>query len=134
MAFDAPSREECTAERGRSNTPLQALVLLNDPAYVEAARSLAERILLEGGDSTSERIDLAMRLALCRPARPDERSVLEPLLQKHLDQYRADPKAAEALLSVGQKPRATGLDAAELAAWTDLARVILNLHAVISRS
>jgi hypothetical protein len=133
LAFDAPSREECTAERGRSNTPLQALVLLNDPAYVEAARALAARALREGGPDPEGRLDFLYRAALSRPTRPEERAILADLLARHLDAYRSDPDAAAALLKVGARPVPADRDAAELAAWTDVARAVLNLHAAITR-
>lgn len=134
LAFDAPTREECTVERVCSNTPLQALVLLNDPTYVEAARAFAELILHNGGASPAERLDYAFQRALSRPARPAEAKVLLPLLAEHLRQYRADTRAAGELLAVGAHPRASDLDPAELAAWTSVARAILNLHATITRN
>src|SRR5207253_9603135 len=90
LAFDAPSREECTVERPRSNTPQQALVLLNDPTYVEAARALAERILQSAQD-TDGRIRLAFRLALNREATTGEAQMLRALVEKHLQGHQADP-------------------------------------------
>ncbi|MEX0716297.1 MAG: DUF1553 domain-containing protein [Planctomycetaceae bacterium] len=134
MAFDAPSREECVVERPRSNTPLQALVLLNDPTYVEAARAFAERILKEGGSDDAERIAFAWRTATARDPRPEEVELLREIVAKHREEYRADAKAAKELLQIGQKPVAEGTDPAELAAWTSAARVILNLHETITRS
>src|SRR6202007_2646063 len=83
LAFDASTREECTVERPRSNTPQQALVLLNDPTYVEAARALAERLLLTGGGTAEARIHFAYRQALCRQAKPAELPLLEGLYKKH---------------------------------------------------
>jgi hypothetical protein len=132
LAFDAPSREECTVERPRSNTPQQALVLLNDPTYVEAARALAERIVRQGAGA-GPRIRFAFREVLTRPARPAEVALLEALYRKHLSQYKTDPKAAAALLDVGDRPAPKDVDAAELAAWTSVARVVLNLHETITR-
>jgi mono/diheme cytochrome c family protein len=134
VAFDAPSREECTVERPRSNTPLQALVLLNDPTYVEAARAFAERIVREGAQETEGRIQFAYRRALARKAQPEELKVLTGLYQQHLKQYQADGKAATALLGVGDRPAPKDLDATELAAWTSVARVLLNLHETITRN
>lgn len=134
LAFDAPSREECTADRVRSNTPLQSLVLLNDPTYVEAARVFAEIILHQGGSSPNERLDYAFRRALSRPVKPAEAELLTQLLTKHVDQFKKDANAANELLSVGARPRASDLDPVELAAWTSVARSILNLHAVITRN
>ena len=133
MSFDAPSREECTVERPRSNTPLQALVLLNDPTYVEAARVLAERLLRAGGD-IEQRIHFAYRQVLSRKARPDELQVVDGLYQRHLQQYRADPAAAGALLGTGDHPVPEDVDRAELAAWTSVARTLLNLHETITRN
>jgi mono/diheme cytochrome c family protein len=134
LAFDGPSREECTADRPRSNTPLQSLVLLNDPTYVEAARVFAELILRQGGSSPAERLDFAMRRALERPIRPTEAETLGQLLASQQEFYKQNPTAAGELLSVGARPPGSGLDPAELAAWTNVARTILNLHAVITRN
>ena len=133
-AFDAPSREECCAERNRSNIPQQALVLLNDPTYVEAARVFAARILSEGGKATDERLAWAWQLALQREPSADELAVVRPLLERHLATYRKDPTAAAALLKTGIAPVPESFDAAELAAWTHVARVLLNLHETITRS
>jgi len=132
-AFDAPSREECTVERTRSNTPLQALVLLNDPTYVEAARVLAERALREGGPDTDARIHFACERVLSRKANPAELSLLEGLYRKHLDEYAKDEAAAKDFLSVGEKPAPEDIGSAELAAWTSVVRAILNLHETITR-
>jgi hypothetical protein len=134
LAFDASTREECTVERPRSNTPQQALVLLNDPTYVEAARALAERIVRNGGSGSETRIQFVYRQALCRKARAEEVKLLEALYQKHLAEYRADKQAAGAVLSVGDRPAPKDIDTAELAAWTSVARVILNLHETIMRN
>jgi mono/diheme cytochrome c family protein len=134
LAFDAPSREECTADRNRSNTPLQSLVLLNDPSYVEAARAFAERILREGGSDDSSRVDHAFRRALSRAATAEEREVVLQLLADHRAQYAADAGAADALLGVGSRPATTEIPRPELAAWTSVARVLLNLHEVITRN
>jgi hypothetical protein len=131
LAFDAPSREECCAERGRSNIPQQALVLLNDPTYVESARVFAARILTDA--PRERRIAWAWQQALQRNPRPDEiRTALE-LVDRHLREYRADPGAAEALLRTGLAPLPEGIDRPELASWTHLARVLLNLHETITR-
>ncbi len=134
LAFDAPSREECCAERSRSNIPQQALVLLNDPTYLEAARAFGARVLTEGGSSTDERITFAWKTALQRAPRADELNVARGLLEQHLAAYRANPEAASSLLQVGLKPASEQLDRAELAAWSHLARVLLNLHEAITRS
>ena len=133
MAFDAPNREECCAERARSNIPQQALVLLNDPSYVEAARAFAERILKEGGTTPTERIVWACRRALSRRPVDSEIAVLTALQARHLQEYQADRKAAEQALAVGQQPAPKDADAAEAASWVSVARVILNLHEMITR-
>ena len=134
LAFDAPNREECTADRARSNTPLQSLVLLNDPSYVEAARAFSENILRSGGSTTRDKLDWAFRRAASRPIKPAEAEVLERLLQSHLDEYKSDATAANDLLAVGAKPASTDFNKAELAAWTSIARTILNLHETITRN
>ncbi len=133
-AFDAPTREECTVDRPRSSTPLQALVLLNDPTYVEAARVFAERIIRQGGGDTADRIDWAYHRALSRPARAEEKAVLTALYEKHLAEYRADKAAALKLVSTGAYALPNDVDAVELAAWTSAARVLLNLHETITRN
>ncbi|HVC94426.1 MAG TPA: PSD1 and planctomycete cytochrome C domain-containing protein [Pirellulales bacterium] len=130
--FDAPDRETCTVRRARTNTPLQALVLLNDPTYVEAARKLAERLLREAG-STDERITLAFRLVLARRPGDRELAVLRKVYDEQLAVYRADGDAAQALLSVGESPRDETLDLAELAAWATVSSVLLNLDEAVTR-
>jgi hypothetical protein len=133
LAFDAPTREECTAERTRSNIPQQALVLLNDPTYVEAARAFAARILHQGGTETGGRLAWAFREALSRAPRADEAQTLSALLQKERSLYTADPASAEELVKTGLSPVPKDLNVSELAAWTNIARVILNLHETITR-
>jgi hypothetical protein len=134
LAFDASTREECTVERPRSNTPQQALVLLNDPTYVEAARTLAERVVRQGGRDSASRIQFAYRQTLCRAARPEEVRLLEGLYQKHWEEYKADKDGADALLRIGDRPVPEDINVSELAAWTSVARVILNLHETIMRN
>lgn len=134
VAFDAPSREECTVERPRSNIPQQALVLLNDPTYVEAARAFAERIVSEGGATSESKFDWAYREVLSRGVTDREAAVLKRVFEKHLATWQKDDAAAKAFLGVGAKPMPGGMDAAELAAWTSVSRVILNLHETITRS
>ena len=133
LAFDAPSREECCAERTRSNIPQQALVLLNDPSYVEAARAFAVRIAKEGGGPPEERIAWAWRQALQRLPRVEELATLLPLYHEQLAAYRADPPAAEGLAKAGLASGPDGIDRVELAAWTHVARVLFNLHETITR-
>jgi hypothetical protein len=134
LAFDAPTREECTVERARSNTPQQALVLLNDPTYVEAARVFAERVVRKGGADAPARIGYAFREALQRAPSAAEAKVLGDLLEHHRKHYQQSPAAAQALLKVGQRPAPTDLPAAELAAWASVTRAILNLHETITRN
>lgn len=134
LAFDAPTREECAADRGRSNIPQQALVLLNDPTYVEAARSFAARILTQGPRNPRDRIVWAWRQALARPATEQEIATLSRLLEKQFQEYTADTASARSYLGFGQWKSPENLDPAELAAWTDIARAILNLHETITRS
>jgi hypothetical protein len=132
-AFDAPDREKCTARRVITNTPLQALALLNDPTYVEAARALAERVFLEAGTGDATRIQHAFRLATARRATAEETAVLTTLLTTARRAYRADEEAAASLIAVGEAPRRTRTDAAELAAWTTVTSTILNLDETITR-
>ncbi|MCE9631560.1 MAG: PSD1 and planctomycete cytochrome C domain-containing protein [Planctomycetia bacterium] len=133
LAFDAPSREECCAERTRSNIPQQALALLNDPSYVEASRAFAAWIMKDGGKSPEERSAWAWRQVLQRVPRIEEMETVVPLYRQQLAAYQADPAAAAALVKVGFAPAPTGVDSAELAAWTHVARVLFNLHETITR-
>jgi hypothetical protein len=134
VAFDAPSREECTVERPRSSTPLQALVLLNDPNFVESARAFAEQVLRSDGRNDVQRLAWAYRRALSRLPKPDEAAILIELLDRHRKEFEADQAAAKKLLSVGDWPAPKDVPAAELAAWTSVTRVILNLHETITRN
>lgn len=133
MAFDAPAREECAAERGVSNTPLQSLVLLNDPSYVEAARAFAARIVRDGGKSAAKRIEFAFREAFSRPPQAAERDVLLRLLEQHRKQFQADPAGAEQLLATGISRLPAGVSVPELAAWTSVARALYNKHEFLMR-
>lgn len=132
-AFDAPDREKCTIRRARTNTPLQALALLNDPTYVEASRALAERLLREAPSDPGQRLERAYELALSREPNGRERDLLLTLLNRELETFQADPEAAKALLSVGESPWPKKLDAAELAAWTTVSSTILNLDETITK-
>ncbi len=133
LAFDAPSREECTADRPRSNTPQQALTLLNDPSYVEAARVFATHIMKDGGDTDESRLTWAFRRAVSRTPKPEELAILQKLLAKHRDEFRANPANAEQLPRTGETPLPDGLCKPDLVAWTSIARTILNLHETITR-
>jgi hypothetical protein len=131
--FDAPDREKCTARRALTNTPLQALALMNDPTYVEAARALAQRVLLEGGKNEKARAAYAFRLATARKPTGKEVGVLRTLLKGRLTWFRKDRQAALKLLGVGESSRDRRLDPAELAAWTTVASVLLNLDETITK-
>lgn len=132
-AFDAPSREECTVERPRSNTPLAALVLLNDPTYVEAARGLADRMCAEGITTPTGKIELAYRLVLQRTPRSKEVELLLDLFREQKEYYSAHPEEAEKIRSVGLAPSRAG-PTQERAAWIAVARTILNSHETITRN
>ena len=133
LAFDAPTREECTAERPVSNSPQQALALLNDPIFVEAARTFAERILNEGGRSTAKRIEFAFNEALSRNPTKEESDILSTLFQHHKTQFEKDPEAASEFLTVGKRSIPENLDPVKLAAWSSVARTVLNLHETLYR-
>jgi hypothetical protein len=132
VTFDAPDRETCTVRRARTNTPLQALVLMNDPTYVEASRKLAERMMTEA-NSLGERITLAFRLVMARLPRADEVAVLRRVFETQLEVYRKDGKAALKLLEVGESKPNDKLDVPELAAWATVASVILNLDEAVTK-
>jgi hypothetical protein len=134
LAFDAPSREECCADRTRSNIPQQALVLLNDPTYVEASRALAIRILKECSGTPEERVNWAWRQVLQRAPDVDEMELVMPLFRRQLEAYKVGSAAADEFLKFGLTPFPIDLDKAELAAWTHVARILLNLHETITRS
>ncbi|QDV41941.1 Planctomycete cytochrome C [Stieleria neptunia] len=132
MIFDAPSREKCVVARARTNTPLQALVTLNDPQFVEAARALAQR-LIESESDDRKRIDLAYRLTTARPASERETSVLLSILADQRERFAAAPESANQFLSVGELPRDESIDAIQHAAWTVIAQMILNLDETLTR-
>jgi mono/diheme cytochrome c family protein len=135
--FDAPDREKCTARRAQTNTPLQALALLNDPTYVEASRALAQRALLEGakagGNDDGHRLAYVFRLATARMPTNRETGVLRALLEVRRKAFLLDKASALKLLGVGESPRDTRLDVSELAAWTTVASVIFNLDETITK-
>ncbi|MBL8292938.1 MAG: DUF1553 domain-containing protein, partial [Bryobacterales bacterium] len=134
VIFDAPSREECTVNRVSSNTPLQALVLLNDPVFVEAARAFAQNMIRQGGATLRTRVDWAFQRALDRAASVDEHRVLTQLFQSNLARFRKAPAEAQALARTGEAPLAANLNQPELAATTLVARAILNLHETVTRN
>ncbi len=133
VTFDAPDRETCTVRRSRTNTPLQALVLMNDPTYVEASRKLAERILLEGGETVESRIQFAFRTVLTRSPRPQEVSVLQTIYTQQLEKFRQNETAAQKLLKVGESPRNEQLGVIELATWATLSSILLNLDETVTK-
>ena len=130
--FDAPSREEACVQRSRSNTPLQALVLLNDPTYVEAAQAMAEKVLRTEGNLEA-RLDYAFDTVLNRTASKREKQLLAQLFQNHKSEFSDDLESAQASTKIGLRNIPGDLDPAELAAWTSVARTILNLHETITR-
>jgi hypothetical protein len=132
--FDAPDREFCVVRRSTTNTPLQALTLLNNPIFVEAARKLAERAIHEGGSESGGRLAFAFRLATGRHPDREEQKILEDKLAEMLAAYRADESAARALTGVGESPRDGAIPVVELASYTALANIILNMDEVITLS
>jgi hypothetical protein len=134
LVFDAPPREECTVNRVSSNTPLQALALLNDPTYLEAARVFAQNILKQGGGTVGARINWAFLRALGRMPAPQERRVLADLHRKSLAGFQRDPGSAKELIGIGDAPLPKNMNAPALAAMTTVARAILNLHETITRN
>lgn len=131
--FDAPTREFCMVDRPRTNTPLQALVTLNDPVFVEAARVFGQRIMLEGGETVPQKLAFAFRMCVARPPRDKELEVLQKIFTAQLAKYQADNAAALALVSNGGAARPSQLPVAELAAWTAMGNVVLNLDETITR-
>ncbi len=131
--FDAPNREVCTFLRQRTQTPLQSLVLMNDPAFVEAARGLAQRVLREEPGDLRKRLVRAFRLTLGRAPQTDEMAVLQKTYDQQFGNFHADPKAAEELLKVGETKAPESADKVELAALTAVANVLLNLNETITK-
>jgi hypothetical protein len=133
VTFDAPGRNVCAVNRPRTNTPLQALVTLNDPVYVEAAQALARRLVREGGSSVADRARYGFRLCLARPPRPEELRRLSDLYERARAKYAASPKEAEQLATQPIGPLPPGVDAVDLAAWTVVGNVLLNLDEMFAR-
>jgi hypothetical protein len=131
--FNAPTREVCSVRRERTDTPLQALVTLNDPQFVEAARTLAQATLQAGSDQADERIDLVARRLLARPLRSEEKTIVEQSLSALLGYYRSHVDDARALLRVGESKADPTLDAATLAAWTMLTNELMNLDEFLNK-
>lgn len=134
FAFDAPSREICTVRRLPTNTPLQSFVTLNDPVYVEAAQAFARRIVRDAKGDARQKIKWALETTLARPATETQIAALATLLEKTSAQFHADADSARKLATSSELPLPPGADAAELAAWTTVANVLLNLDGVLTRS
>ena len=133
LAFDAPTRQECTAKRNITNTPGQALALLNDPIFVEAARVMAMRLCESDSSSDEQKIESAFAKTLQRKPSSDETNLLTQLLSSQRTEYASDPDAAKRLVSIGQSPPPSDEDIHEVAAWTVVTRTILNLHEFLNR-
>jgi hypothetical protein len=133
LLFDVPGRETCRVRRARTDTPLQALALMNDETYVEAARVLAQRMIREGGKTSTERLTFGFEAVLARKPTPEELAVMEAALARRLAKYRNDPEAARALIYVGESRKPFGLDWAEVAAYTVTASTLLNLDEAINK-
>jgi len=133
MAFDTPTREKCVLQRQRTNTPMQALVTLNDEQFVEAARHFAGRILKSDEKDFDSRLNLAFELATARPADDLRRKVLQAAHDEQFAIFKAEPDRATKLLGVGESKRDESLDPVEHAAWTIVAGMILNLDETLNR-
>jgi hypothetical protein len=134
LLFDAPSRETCIARRARTNTPLAALALMNDVQFFEAARALAQRMIREGGSTAEDRIVYGFRLAVARAPDDEELRVLADQYQWHLNDYQRDKAAAEQAIRFGEATADPAIDAAELAAMTLVANVLINLDETVTKS
>jgi hypothetical protein len=132
VTFDATNREVCTARRSRTNTPLQSLVLMNDPTYIEAARVLAAWVL-KSHPAVDQRVDAMFRRCLGRSARADEQAAMEQLLEEAMKHFQQQPELASKLLQVGSAPVDEKADAIETAAWSVVASTILNLDETITK-
>jgi len=133
LLFDAPFRETCALRRSRSNTPLQALNLLNDPTYVEAARFLAQRMIKEGGTTIESRLTHGFHLLLARNPSQQELQVLTAAVERSIQDFTKDPEAAKQLLSLGEAKSDDKLPPAELAAYTTVASTLINLDETITK-
>lgn len=133
MAFDAPTREKCTLQRQRTNTPMQSLVTLNDEQFVEAARAFAQRILKSQKNSLADKINWAFELATGHPADSLRQEVLQNAYNHQFKTFNKEPHRARELLAVGESPRDESISRAEHATWTVLASMILNLDETMNR-
>jgi hypothetical protein len=134
MSFDAPSREFCVVRRPRTNTPLQALTILNDPVYVEAAQALASKIAAQGRSTAEDRVTYGFRACVARAPQPHERERLVQLYHQQVARFQADPAAAAKIVTpLGAFASAPGEGLAETAAWTVVANVLLNLDEMVTK-
>ncbi len=133
MSFDAPSRESCVVRRARTNTPLQALVLMNDTQFIEAARFFAQKMIAEGGESASTRLQYGFRLATSRTPNEREAALLTRIYETHLADYSKNQEAAKKLLEVGESKTTLPMEPSELAAYTMVANLILNLDETVTK-
>jgi hypothetical protein len=133
ITFDAAGRETCVVRETRTNTPLQALTLMNDVTFIEAARGLAQRVIINGGAGPEERLTLAFRLVTSRPPRPHELQILVSGWQSHRERFARSPSSADKLTAIGELKRPDELDLPDLAAYTTVAMIILNLDETITK-
>jgi hypothetical protein len=133
LLFDAPNRETCLVRRGRTNTPLQALALLNEITYVEAARKLGERMVAEGGNDADSRLKHGFRITLGREPSARELEILREGLARDSQRFAQDPAGAAKLVALGEAKPKAGLPPADLAAYTLAANVLLNLDECVTR-
>jgi hypothetical protein len=132
-AFDAPTRDTACTRRQRTDTPLQALVTMNDPQWVEASRALAERLIKQGGKQPEQRIQYLSELVLSHDPSPQMAAVLESSLTQMQQHYKADPAAARDLIAVGEKPHDSAIPPPELAAWTMVVSEVFNLDESLNK-
>ena len=133
MAFDTPTRETCTLQRQRTNTPMQALVTLNDEQFVEASRAFAQRVLNSPAKSFEERVNWAFELATGRPADSLRQEVLQESYNSQIKVFQKEPSRADELLTIGESSRDESLDKNQHATWTILCSMILNLDETLNR-
>lgn len=133
MSFDAPNREICLARRAQTNTPLQSLILLNDPTYIEASRKLAERMIRLGGPEPFDRLSVGYRLGVAREPNSEEQKIVSELLREVENCFRASPLSVSQLLGVGESKSDDSIDRTELASWTIIASTILNLDETVTK-
>jgi hypothetical protein len=133
ITFDAAGRETCVVRESRTNTPLQALTLMNDVTFIEAARGLAQRVMAAGGQTLEERLTLAFRLATSRGPRAEELQILMSGWQAHRDRFARSPESADRVTKIGDSVRPEHLDVVELAAYTTIAGMMLNLDEAITK-